>query len=197
MIAAILPNRSAGNTAPLILSNVPTGDQALLLANLNALVLDYVARQKAQSTHLNWYIVEQLPVVPPNEYARKFGSKSAAEIVREAVLELTYNAHDLAPFAHDLGYVDAAGEARPPFIWDEERRLMLRAKLDALYFILYGVFDPADPAQSRDDIRYIYSTFPIVEREETETWGTYRGRDLCLAWINALMAGKPDASVVG
>jgi hypothetical protein len=74
---------------------------------------------------------------------------------------------------------------------------MLRAKLDALYFILYGVFDSADPAQSRDDIRYMYSTFPIVEREETETWGTYRSRDLCLAWINALMAGKPNASVVG
>jgi len=33
-------------------------------------------------------------------------------------------------------------------------------KLDALIFILYGVFDPADPAQGRDDIRYVYSTFP-------------------------------------
>lgn len=112
-------------------------------------------------------------------------------------MELTYTAHDLAPFARDLGYVDAAGEARLPFIWDEERRLMLRAKLDVLYFILYGVFDLADPAQSRDDIRYIYSTFPIVEREETEAWGSYRSRDLCLAWINARIAGKPDAGVVG
>ncbi len=81
------------------------------------------------------------------------------------------------------------GLALPPFIWDEERRLKLRAKLDALYFILYGVFDPAEPALSRDDIRYIYSTFPIVEREETARWGRYRSRNLALAWINALMAG--------
>lgn len=197
MIAAMLPHRAAGNTAPLILSDAQATDQALLLANLNALALDYVARQKAQSTHLNWYIVEQLPIIPPAAYARTFGPKTAADIVRAAVLELTYTAHDLAPFARDMGHVDAGREVLPPFIWDEDRRLRLRAKLDALYFILYGVFDPADPAQSRDDIRYIYSTFPIVEREETEKWGSYRSRDLCLAWINALIAGQPDAEVAG
>ena len=62
--------------------------------------------------------------------------------------------------------------------------------------ILYGVFDPANPAPSRDDIRYIYSTFPIVERDETK-YGRCRTRDLCLAWINALMAGQPNADVEG
>src|SRR3546814_19282447 len=96
-----------------------------------------------------------------------------------------------------MGLVDRNGEVLPPFEWDEERRLKLRAKLDALYFILYGVFDPANPAQSRDDIRYIYSTFPIVEREETAKYGRYRSRDLGLAWINALIAGQPDADVDG
>ena len=70
-------------------------------------------------------------------------------------------------------------------------------RLDALYFILYGVFDPANPAASRDDIAYIYSTFPIVERQETARWGHYRSRDLALAWVNALMAGQPDADVSG
>jgi hypothetical protein len=196
-IAAMIPHRAAGNTAPLILSDATQADQALLLGNLNAIVLDYVARQKAQSTHINWYIVEQLPFIPPAGYTRSFGPKTAAEIVRDSVLELTYTAHDLAPFARDMGHVDAAGTVLPPFIWDEDRRLRLRARLDALYFILYGVFDPASPAQGRDDVRYIYSTFPIVEREETAKWGRYRSRDLCLAWINALMAGKPDAEVAG
>ena len=52
-------------------------------------------------------------------------------------------------------------------------------------------------AQSRDDIRYIYSTFPIVERQEIAAYGTYRSRDLCLAYINTLMAGQPDAFVAG
>jgi hypothetical protein len=117
-----------------------------------------------------------------------FAKKSAGDIVREAVLELTYTAHDMAPFARDMGYVDQSGKVKQPFIWDEDRRLKLRAKLDALYFHLYGVTD-------RDDVRYIYSTFPIVEREEMDAFNRYRSRDLCLAYMNALAAGDPDADI--
>ena len=96
----------------------------------------------------------------------------------------------MAPFARAVGHVDAAGEVLPPFHWDEDRRLQLRAKLDALYFHLYGVTD-------RDDIRYVYSTFPIVKRQETQAYGSYRSRELlCLAWVNALRAGNPDAEII-
>ena len=119
---------------------------------------------------------------------RRFGLRTAGEIVREAVLELTYTAHDMAPFAHDMGHVDAAGDLLPPFVWEEERRLFLRANLDAVFFHLYGV-------TGRDDVRYVYSTFPIVEREETAAYGSYRSRELCLAWMNALAAGDPDAEI--
>ena len=112
--------------------------------------------------------------------------KTAAGIAREAVLELTYTAHDMAPFAREMGHVDNTGAVLPPFRWDEDRRLNLRAKLDALYFQLYGVTD-------RDDIRHVYSTFPIVERQEQEAYGVYRSRDLFLALMNALSAGEPDA----
>ena len=79
--------------------------------------------------------------------------------MREAVLELTYTAHDMAPLAADLGHIDEPGEVRPPFLWDPERRLHLCAKLDALFFHLYGITD-------RDDVRYVWSTFPIVERQD-------------------------------
>ena len=96
----------------------------------------------------------------------------------------------MAPFAADLGYVNADGSVKPPFVWDEDRRLHLKAKLDAVFFHLYGITD-------RDDVRYIYSTFPIVEREEIATWGTYRSRDLCLHYMNALASGHPDAIVQG
>ncbi len=196
-IAAAMPAFGFGNKIPIILPKLPDAPMQLLLANFNAFVFDYVARQKVQGQTLNWFIVEQLPVVPPTGYARAFGAKTAAEIVKAAVLELTYTAHDMAPFARDMGHVDSAGDVLPPFIWNEERRFHLRAKLDALYFILYGVYDPADPGQSRDDVRYIYSTFPIVERQETAAHGTYRSRDLCLAYINSLIAGQPDADVAG
>lgn len=191
MIAAALPRIGAGNTLPLILPDEHSVLSPALLGNLGAIGLDYVVRQKAQSTHLNWYIVEQLPIIPADTYnSTRFGNKSALEIVTEAVLELTYTAHDMAPFAVDMGYVNEDGSVKPPFVWDEDRRLHLRAKLDALYFHLYGITD-------RDDVRYIYSTFPIVEREETATWGSYRSRDLCLHYMNALAAGHPDAVIQG
>ena len=191
MIAAMIPGSGVGNTLPIVsIDGLDATPAAHLVANFNAVPFDYVARQKIQGQHLNWFIVEQLPVVPPDRYENvRFGPKTAGEIVRDAVLELTYTAHDMAPFALDMGHVDAAGNVLPPFAWDEERRLRLRAKLDALFFHLYGVTD-------RDDVRYIYGTFPIVEREETAAYGTYRSRDLCLAWMNALAADQPDAEIV-
>ena len=138
---------------------------------------------------MNWYIVEQLPVVPLERYETvRFGKKTAAEIVGAAMLDLTYTALDMAPFARDMGYVDKKGKVKPAFAWDEDRRLKLRAKLDAVYFHLYGVTD-------RDDVRYIYSTFPIVKREEMAAYGRYRSCELCLAYMNALAAGDPDADV--
>lgn len=73
-------------------------------------------------------------------------------------------------------------------VWNEERRIVLRAKLDAVFFHLYGI-------TNRDDIRYIYSTFPIVERQEKAAYGIYRSRDLCLAYMNALADGNPDAEI--
>ena len=195
MIAALIPRAGAGHTLP-VLPFLDSADDAALqasriVANLNATPFDYVARQKVPATHFTWYVLEQMPVVPVATFESvRFGPKTAGEIVREAVLELTYTAHDMAPFARDLGYIDEAGEVKPPFVWDEERRLRLRAKLDAVFFHLYGVTD-------RDDMRYIYSTFPIVERQEKATYGRYRSRDLCLAWLNALAAGEPDAGVEG
>ena len=151
MIAALIPGFGVGNTLPIVSTDgLIATDAVVLLANFNALPFDYVARQKIQGQHLNWFIVEQLPVVPPDRYeTMRFGPKTAGEIVREMVLELTYTAHDMAPFARDLGYLDEAGEVKPPFRWDEDRRLRLRAKLDAVFFHLYGVTD-------RDEVRYIY-----------------------------------------
>ena len=191
MIAALIPGSGVGNTLPIISTDGQAAvDAAILLANFNAIPFDYVARQKIQGQHLNWFIVEQLPVVPPARYETIcFGTKTASEIVREAVLELTYTAHDMAPFARDMGYVDKAGEVKPPFTWNKGRRLVLRSKLDAVFFHLYGVTD-------RDDIRYIYSTFPIVERQEKAVYGgVYRSCELCLAWMNALATGDPDAEI--
>ena len=191
MISALLPAVGFGNKVPILkLEEAPRLGWALA-ANLNSTVFDFVARQKIQGQTLNLFIIEQFPVVPAVTYEdTRFGDTAAAEIVREAVLELTYTSHDMAPFARDLGCVDGDGKVKPPFSWNEDRRLNLRAKLDAVFFHLYGVTD-------RDDVRYVYSTFPIVERQEIAAYGRYRSRDLCLAWANALAASRPDANVKG
>lgn len=188
-IAALFPTVAFGNKMPLLRSTDGSRREYLLCANLNSIVFDFVTRQKIQGQTLNLFIVEQLPVVPPDQYdIRRFGKKTVGEIVREAVLELTYTANDMAPFATEMGFLEGNGKAKPPFAWDEDRRLILRAKLDAVYFHLYGITD-------REAVRYIYSTFPIVERKETSAYGSYRSRDLCLAWLSALAAGDPDANI--
>ena len=194
VIASIVPWAGYGNTLPLLLENAEgVGDQTdgapvldaanatCLVANLNSICMDFVARQKAQGTHLNWYIVEQLPVIALDAYDRRFGAVTARELVRDHVLRLTYTAHDMAPFARDLGYDGL------PFVWDEEERRHLRARLDALYFHLYGL--------SRDDAGYVLDAFPIVRREDEARFGRYRTRDLVLAYMNAIGAGDTETVV--
>ena len=98
-IAAILPAVGFGNKVPILIADSQQRSEWLLAANLNAMVFDFVTRQKVQGQTLNLFILEQLPVVPPERYVDvRYGPKTAAEIVREAVLELTYTAHDMAPF---------------------------------------------------------------------------------------------------
>ena len=186
MISAVVPFSGFGNTLPLLMPNTIDVDNYresawLMPACLNSFALDYIARQKVQGQHLNWYIVEQLPVIPSGDYERRFGHITARDLVRDHVLRLTYTAHDMAPFARDLGYT---GE---PFLWDEEERRHLRARLDALYFHLYGL--------SRKDAGYILDTFPIVRREDEKAFRRYRTREMILAYMNALAAGDAETVV--
>ena len=76
---------------------------------------------------------------------------------------------------------------RPPFVWNEEERRHLRARLDALYFHLYGLI--------REDAEYVLDTFPIVRREDEAAFDSYRTRDLILAYMNALSAGDTESEV--
>lgn len=184
MIAAVVGQVGCGHTLPILIPHTDgfdAFDAACLTANFNTFGFDYVTRQKVQSTHLTWYTVEQLPVIASADYDHPFGDKTARDLVRDHVLRLTYTAHDMALFARDLGYDG------PPFVWNEEERRHLRARLDALYFHLYGL--------DREDAEYVLSTFPIVRREDEKAFGRYRTRDLILAYMNALEAGDTETEV--
>ena len=180
-IATLLPAVGFGNKVPILKRETENRDEWLLAANLNAMAFDSVTRQKIQGQTLNLFIVEQLPVIAPEDYDRQFGEKTARDLVRDHVLRLTYTAHDMAPFARDLGY------GGPPFIWNEEERRHLRARLDALYFHLYGI--------SREDADYILSTFPIVRRQDEASFNRYRTRDLIRAYMSALQAGDTETVI--
>lgn len=192
IIAALLPAFGCGNKLPIWKTLGNQQILPLLLANMNSIPFDFLARQKVHAQTLNLFILEQLPVISQEMFARNFESKTADEIIKNAVLELTYSSHDMAPFARDMGYVDENGDALPPFAWDPIRRVRLKAKLDAVFFHLYGIFDPKNRKRSREDILHIYSTFPIVERQETKAHKRYLSRDLALAYCNSLAAGQPD-----
>ena len=207
VIAALIPRAACGNNLPLLIPDTPAplkkpcGKNAMAkwrkecaaavdkyraeapfyAANLCSFALDYICRQKMQGTNLNFYILEQLPVLPMSAYLRKFGKKTAAEIVRDHVLRLTYTANDMRPFANDLG---CKGK---PFVWDANERAHLRARLDALYFILYGI--------DREETDYILSTFPIMNRNDRERHGREMTRELILGYMNALKAGDPTAQI--
>ena len=68
MIASVVPRSGFGNTLPLLMPDaakmVTYRENAWLLAAcLNSFALDFVGRQKVQGQHLNWFVVEQLPVL--------------------------------------------------------------------------------------------------------------------------------------
>ncbi|RAO31422.1 hypothetical protein ONO23_03817 [Micromonospora noduli] len=159
MIGAIFPRFAAPDGTLLMLPASP--GIAGLVACMSSFALDFVTRQKIAGTHLKYFTAHQLPVLTPSQLA------SNAPFIGSRILELTYTAHDMVPFARDLGDDGA------PFRWDEERRTVIRAELDALFFHLYGI--------SRDDVDYILETFPIVKRKDEARYGMYFTKALVLA----------------
>ncbi len=160
-IFSVVPWAGVGHTLPLLFSQGSAWQGAALLGQLDGLVLDYATRQKVGGTHLSYGILKQLPVLPPSTYTPEL-----LDLIVTRVLELVYNAHDIAPFARDCGYED------PPFIWDEERRAHLRAELDGIYAHLYGL--------SREDFDYILDTFNVVSDKDIKRYGEYRTKRLVL-----------------
>jgi len=43
----------------------------LLQANIASFALDYCLRQKVQGQNINWYMVKQLPLIRPDQFAPK------------------------------------------------------------------------------------------------------------------------------
>uniref|UniRef100_UPI00186624F8 endonuclease domain-containing protein n=1 Tax=Nostoc sp. MG11 TaxID=2721166 RepID=UPI00186624F8 len=176
-IYSLLPKFGVGHKAPIILINKKyVSLVGCFLANLNSLIFDFVTRQKIGATDFSYFIVKQLPILPPELY-----TPEDIKFISDRVLELVYTAWDMQPFAKDIGY---DGE---PFIWNPNRRALLRAELDAYYAKLYRL--------TRDELRYILDpadvygadfsseTFRVLKNNEIKQFGEYRTQRLVLeAW---------------
>ncbi len=158
MIASFIPWAGVVNSAPLLLTTngITSRQGCCLLANLNSFAYDFVARQKVGGLHLNFFIVEQLPTLPPDAYAdkcpwdKKRGGQTLESWISERVLKLSCTANDMIPLAQACNFNP---DGRPPFVWKwkDQERADLRAQLDAAYFHLYAI--------SRNDAAYLLSTF--------------------------------------
>jgi hypothetical protein len=184
VVASLTPYAAVANNFPLLFTQTRPDEVVSLYANFCSFALDYAARQKLGGTHLNYFVLKQLPLLTPDIYEKGPGWASTGTIrewLLPRVLELTYTAWDLEPFAHDVGHKG------PPFRWDLERRSLLRAELDAAFFHLYGL--------SRDDVGYVMDTFPIVRKNDEKAHGEYRTKRLILevydAMTEATRTGEP------
>jgi len=215
-IGTILPITAAGHSIQFILSKERTLRKCCLVSNLNSLIFDFIAKQKIGGINFSYFILKQLPTIPPTGYR-----STLLSLIITKVLELTYTAWDIKAFADDLwreadeplraalkqqwdenvagtdgGHVDAEppswaeiapdGFPYPPFKWDEERRARLRAELDAIYAHLYGL--------TKEELDYILETFPIVRRKDIEKYGSYRTKEMILQCYGkyAAMFNKPS-----
>ena len=198
VIASVVPSVGVGNQMPLMLFGSGEGLSlsALMLANLSALTFDFVARHKTGGTHMNYFIYKQLPILPPGHY-----TEDDLSFIIPRVLELTFTATDITPWAENLisQWKLDDGNWKPdtpepirrsplvPFPFDQERRAVLRAELDAYYARLYGL--------DRDELRYILDpedvmgkdypseTFRVLKDREIREYGEYRTQRLVLeAW---------------
>lgn len=182
MIAALVPRAGLVNSAPLVRVGDAIAPRAIccLLANLNVFAFDFVARQKVGGVHLNFFIVNQLPIFPPDRYSSRCPWNQRQTLERwisDRVLKLTCTADDMRPFA------EAAGFDPPVHKWRDDERAALTAELDAAYFLLYGI--------ARADAQYILSMFQGTSRTEELFGGASSTADLVMRAYDRL-SGHQD-----
>lgn len=187
LIVDNVPIGPVGNNAPVLTYRHSRAvAYALVLANMNSIPLDWAARMSVGGVHMSFFIVKQLPVLPPDAYLEESNcGHSWVHLIVPRVLELTYTSEEMFGFANELGYHG------PPFLWNEERRHHLRSELDAIFTHMYGL--------SRSDLKWILdapppsSSFPSLKQHEMKVFGEYRTQRLVLQAFELLECGQiPD-----
>ena len=184
MIADSIPKGGVGNSAPIVeYEYAEAVASALIIANMNSLPLDWAACISVGGTNMSFYIVKQLPVLPPEAFLKKSNyGQPYVQLIVPRVLELTYTSIEMTGFASDLGFHG------PPFPWNEERRHCLKCELDAIFAHMYGL--------DRPELEWILdapepnSSFPLLKSHEMDEFGEYRTKRYVLSAFDLLDRGE-------
>jgi len=156
---------------------------ALVLANMNSIPLDWAARLSVGGLHMSFFILKQLPILPPSAYLKEaVCGVPWVTLIIPRVLELTYTSEEMIGFAKDLGF-----EGKP-FPWDDDRRHCIQSELDAIFAHMYGL--------DRTDLEWILdssppsSSFPTLKKNELEKHGEYRTQRYVLEAFDMLCQGE-------
>jgi len=124
--AAVIPLAGAADTCPTILFNGDSIPQkaSFTIALLNSFAFDYLIRSRLSGFTIG---ANHLASMAVPVFAGLLRHPLAGQL-SASVLELSYTAWDLEPFAQNCGW------SCPPFRWEEERRFLLRCELDAAFF---------------------------------------------------------------
>lgn len=175
VIASLVPRVGVGHKFLLMNSAQEASMWLCLLANLNSLVLDYVARQKLGGTSLTYFTMRQLPIIPPDVYSSVLkGSKTPVGAEIESLSrELLCSSLAMSRVAD----ARMAVEVLPS--WRGHERAQLRAKLDAIFFMLYDL--------SRDEVEFVLAQFPVLRKKDEKSHAGYRTKKLVLESFDALL----------
>lgn len=214
-VSSILPLAGYGDNTFLMLCNLKSTYNSILNSIISSTIFDYFVRQKIAGMNMNFFYVNQLPVLDNLLF-----EPSLINLILKKVFELLYHSWDMKKYADsiwkdsseelkqdielqwknnqtsttgnswnlpDWCEIDPAGCPLPPFKWDEDRRALLKAELDAIYAQLYGL--------STDELRYILDpqdvygpdfpgeTFRVLKEKEIRQYGEYRTKRLVMeAW---------------
>ncbi|TXH36467.1 MAG: restriction endonuclease [Rhodospirillaceae bacterium] len=176
VIADVFPKMGTGDKILLMHPVTGPAQTAAMLAMLDSLIFDFIARQKFGGTSLKYYYMKQFAALPPSAF-----SSGDLGFISQRVLELTYTSHAMKPWAEDLGY---SGQ---PFAWNADRRAQLRSELDVFFAKKYGLTEDEqryvlDPAKVKG-ADYPSETFRVLKEKENRLYGEYRTERLVLeAW---------------
>jgi hypothetical protein len=183
LLAALLPRGVVcGDKVPtIVLDGGAPADYMVWLAAANSLVIDYVVRRKV-SLKMSYTVLDSLPI------PRRLSHDTVHRQIVEGAARLTCTTPEMLHFWDELAadeWVDARGNSLPG-ITDPDRRLSLRAKLDAMVAVhLFGL----DTGQ----ISLILGDFKALANRERRRYGEFRSSRLVLEQAQ-LEAGQRQAA---